>query len=69
MWQIRLDEIDEDSFPPNGRYNWRTGLTDWLCPLCGEVVGIESDGSVHEKGMIYQREQCKNGHAINWKER
>ena len=69
MWQIRLDELDEGPVPPTGKYNRLTGITDWFCPLCGMVVGIESDGSVHDKGMIWMRARCKNGHAIKWEER
>lgn len=66
MWQIRLDEIIGEPVLPNGKYNWRNGITDWFCPLCGQVVGIESDGTVHEKGWIYKRDECKNGHTVKW---
>ena len=66
VWQITLDEISEEAFKPNGKLNWRNGMTDWFCPLCGECVGIHSNGQVHEEGWLYKRDECKNGHKIDW---
>lgn len=64
MWQMTLDELTTEAFEPNGQYNRLTGLMTWICPLCGQPVGIHSDGSIHEEGWLYKREECKNGHKI-----
>lgn len=66
VWQITLDEITEEAFKPNGSYNWRNGITDWLCPLCGGIVGIHSNGKVHEEGWLYKKDECKYGHKVDW---
>ena len=66
MWQITIDELVEEAFKPNGKLNWRNGIEDWFCPLCGELVGIYSNGSTHEEGWLYKRDKCKNGHNIDW---
>lgn len=68
MWQMTLDELITEAFKPNGKYNRLTGLMDWFCPMCGEVVGIWSNGSVHEEGWLFRRDKCKNGHRIDWDE-
>lgn len=65
---MTLDELTTEAFEPNGKYNRLTGITDWMCPLCGNVVGIHSNGSVHEEGWLYKCDQCKNGHMIRWNE-
>lgn len=38
------------------------------CPLCGEAVGIWKDPKLDHvtNGFIYKRDQCKNGHEIDW---
>lgn len=66
MWQMTWDELDAEAFKPNDVYNRVNGLIDWFCPVCGQVVGIESTGTVHEKGWLYKRDKCKNGHIIDW---
>lgn len=67
VWQMTWDELEAESFKPNnGKLNWRNGIMDWFCPICGEVVGIESDGSVHDKGFMFKRDECRNGHRIDW---
>lgn len=66
MWQMTLDELTVEAFAPNGRYNRFTGITDWFCPLCGEVVGMYSNGQVHEEGWLYKRDKCRNGHIVDW---
>ena len=58
--------ISEEAFKPNAKLNWRNGMTDWCCPLCGECVGIHSNGQVHEVGWLYKRDECKNGHKVDW---
>ena len=66
MWQMTLDELTAESFKPNGKYNRFNGIMDWFCPVCGLVVGIESTGMTHEKGWLYKRDKCKNGHIVDW---
>ena len=66
MWQIRLDELDNEAFLPNGKLNWHNGIFTWFCPLCGQVVGMESDGSVHEKEVFFRKDACPNGHSVDW---
>lgn len=66
MWQMTLDELTVEAFAPNGRYNRFTGITDWFCPLCGDCVGMYSNGQVHEEGWLYKRDKCRNGHAVDW---
>lgn len=68
MWQMTLDEFENESFEPYekdcGRAN---GITDWFCPVCRQCVGMYSDGSVHNKGWLYKRSRCSNGHRMEWK--
>lgn len=66
MWQMTWDELTAESFKPNGKYNRFNGIMDWFCPVCGLVVGIESTGMTHEKGWLYKRDKCKNGHIVDW---
>ena len=66
MWHITLNELINSSFQPNGKYNRHNGIMDWFCPVCGQVVGIESTGTVHEAGWMYRRDCCQNGHKIDW---
>ena len=66
MWQMTLDELEQASFKPNGKYNRLNGIMDWFCPVCGEVVGIYSTGQTHEEGWLYNRDTCRNGHGIDW---
>ena len=66
MWQITLAELTADAAEPIAKHNRLNGVTDWFCPFCNLVVGIESDGSVHDKGWLYKRDECKNGHPIKW---
>lgn len=45
------------------------GLIDYFCPVCSDVVGIYSTGTIHEKGWMYRRETCRNGHKIRYSRR
>lgn len=66
MWQMTWDEILTDESEPYGKTNRLNGITDWFCPVCKYVVGIYSDGSVHNEGWLFKQSTCKNGHRIKW---
>ena len=68
MWQMTIDELISEAFAPEGSRNWRSGMTDYFCPLCGGCVGMYSDGSVHQEGWMMIRDACRNGHRIDWTE-
>lgn len=61
MWQITWDEYGKDAFRPV-RKPMHIGSWSYECPLCGMPVGIYRI----DEGMIYKRDQCKNGHKIDW---
>ncbi len=66
FWQMTLQELTEDNYRPTARENPANGVTDWFCPICGMVVGIHSNGTVHDAGWLFQRDVCRNGHAVDW---
>ena len=66
MWQMTMLELISDSYKPEVKYNWANGLSDWFCPVCGQCVGIYSNGQTHNEGWLYKRDECKNGHRIGW---
>ena len=54
---------------PTKEHETIKGSWKYTCPLCGELVAIEYDGTVHrELGFIYKRDTCRNGHDIDWSE-
>ena len=61
MWQITLEELTADSFKPI-KTLIHFGSWAYECPICGAPVGIYKD----EDGMIYKRDECKNGHVMDW---
>jgi len=66
MWQITINELVHDSYQPKGINDRVSGLTRWFCPVCDTVVGLYSTGTVHDKGWLIKRDQCRNGHNIDW---
>lgn len=70
-WQMTLEEALEPEKPqePEGRYELVRGMWMYYCPICGDLVGTYSDGSVHrERGFIMHRDRCRHGHIIDWRE-
>ena len=65
-WQMRLEELEGKSFVPAPKTNPRNGMTDWFCSVCGNCVGIYSNGRVHDEGWMYKRKACINGHEVDW---
>lgn len=66
-YQMTMAEMFDESFKPIRLHETIKGRTSFNCPICGWLVGIYSDGSVHKEiGWMYKREQCKNGHAVDW---
>ena len=66
-WQITLTELLQDDFVPERRDKTLQGLTEYVCPICGDVVGIISNGSVHPEEVLLKRDKCRNGHKVSWK--
>lgn len=66
MWQMTMSELLSDSYRPEVKHNWANGISDYFCPLCGECVGIYGTDTAHEKGWLYQRDKCRNGHVMDW---
>lgn len=66
MWQMTLDEYLTEEFEPYGKKLRPNGITDWFCPVCTYLVGMYSDGSVHNEGWIFKQPTCQNGHRIKW---
>ena len=68
-WQMTLAELDQESVQPI-RKLFHFGCYHFNCPICGEVVGIWRDPNIDEvtNGMIWQRDECKHGHRIDWSE-
>ena len=61
-WQMTLAELMGDSFQPVKKMI-HFGSWGFECQICGMPVGIfrPDDG-----GLIYRREKCPNGHAVDW---
>ena len=67
MWQMTWDELDQEDVVPTTRHNL-SGSVYYSCGICGDLVGIFGPPEFHEKGWIYKRDKCKNGHVVDWKE-
>ena len=67
-YQITLTEALEPdrAYQPIREQIWHYhGLAyTYRCPVCQSVVGSEVDG----EWVGSRREECKNGHKIDWKE-
>lgn len=61
MWQMTLEELTADEFTPI-RKPMHLGAWGYECPICGLPVGIYRS----DDGMVFQRDQCSNGHRIKW---
>lgn len=66
-WQMTFQELEADSFKPS-RKLLHIGTYVFFCPVCGEAVGFYRNPRIDPitNGMYYKREQCKNGHAVDW---
>ena len=78
-WQMTLAELDQESVQPI-RKLFHFGCYHFNCPICDEVVGIWRDPNIDNvvgiwrdpnidkvtNGMIWKRDECKHGHAIDW---
>ena len=61
-YQMDLFDLDERSYVPKriGFEHYQGGCR-YHCPKCGMVVGLLNEGVWQSK-----REQCRNGHKMNW---
>ena len=66
-WQMTLTELDQESVQPL-RKLFHFGCYHFNCPICDEVVGSWRDPNIDKvtNGMIWKRDECKHGHAIDW---
>ena len=63
-WQMTLNELIDDSFRPT-KTMIHFGSYGFECQICACPVGLyrPADG-----GMVYKRDECKNGHKVDWSE-
>lgn len=62
-WQMTFDEMMSDSFRPKTE-PMHQGAWAYVCPVCGNAVGIRRV----VEGFVYKRDECKNGHKVDWSE-
>ena len=70
-WQMTMEKAlePEKARKPERIYERIKGQAFYYCPICQDLVGMYSDGSVHrEIGFTYKRDKCRNGHIIDWSE-
>lgn len=65
MWQITLEELTQDSFTPKKEFI-HLGSWAYVCPICRAYVGLYRDDHLEDDGMLYKRDECKNGHRMDW---
>lgn len=61
-WQMTLREMMGESFEPT-KSMIHLGSWGFTCQICADPVGLyrPADG-----GMVYMRDECKNGHKVDW---
>lgn len=66
-WQMTIAELERDSFQPVKKL-FHFGTWTFACPVCGQTVGLFRDlkADAVTNGMIYKRDECKNGHVVDW---
>ena len=67
MYQMTLLELETDKAVPEPERG-TSGTICFKCGLCGSYVGIYGPKEFHERGWIYKRDKCQNGHDIDWNE-
>ncbi len=62
-YQMDLFDLDDKTYQPiRYKVNPFSISTLYLCPKCREHVGAYVDGD----GWIIKKDECKNGHKMNW---
>ena len=62
FWQITMRELLGESFQPT-KSMIHFGSWGFSCQICGMPVGIYRPA---DDGLIYRREECSNGHKVDW---
>lgn len=66
-YQMTLEEmLDPSPKKPTRERGVAPGTFCYRCPICEAIVGIKGAETYHEPGWLYRRDQCKNGHDIDW---
>ena len=64
FWQMTFRELEHESFQPM-KTMIHFGSWGFECPICACPVGLyrPADG-----GLVFKRDECKNGHKVDWSE-
>lgn len=62
-YQMDLFDLDDRAYQPRPfKINPFAISTMYKCPKCGEIVGHY----IEREGWTTKRDECRNGHRLNW---